>query len=323
MDNRVFLSVLSTLASSVSSGNVTFTLTSYNVSPNVSFTISASGLQADTEIDLARKIYDGFVSYLTVNNCYYPLSPTPLFSGDLPAALFTVTRTDNILCIWSQCQYSLTVTTNQWQNKIKITPSPLFLTVAEARSYAILLGIALEDTNGTTLTDDQVIQLVQSASDQVTRFLNNNLVLSNYLHEAIGKTTGSIKLKKKPVWDYDAPRVRRTDIGSLSSTLINSGVSAFDIVRDLGILNYRCTNSLIDVCEPFEINNEIKITYRAGYMNIPDLVKEKTMQVMALILESGFTGGFKTLKGGSFELDTFDPLQQLKFLFAQLMFLKL
>ena len=67
--------------------------------------------------------------------------------------------------------------------------------------------------------------------------------------------------------------------------------------------------------DPFDTNNEVKVTYRAGYMNIPRIVQEKTLLIVALMLNDP---NVKSLKGGSFAVEFRLPIETLKSISAEL-----
>lgn len=68
------------------------------------------------------------------------------------------------------------------------------------------------------------------------------------------------------------------------------------------------------------MNNEVKMTYRAGYMNIPSIIKEKTLIVTGLLLNDP---NVRSLKGGSFAVEFRLPIDTLKSISAELSAYKL
>jgi hypothetical protein len=235
----------------------------------------------------------------------------PAFSSDPPPDSFNITQTDHILCIWSQCQFRLTVLGNTCGNFIVINETPVFPTLADITNIAPVLGVDLTDNNETQLTPQQVVYLATVASAQLVRLINNNIVISTYMHEEIGRNTGTLRLKAVPVINYDMPQVRRPYIIGITSILITKSPVAYQVDRQLGLLNYRFTNDLIEISEPFQQYNEIKCTYRAGYLNIPQLIKEKVIQLMGLSLEDI---NVNILKGGSGSVTFFKPIETYRWI---------
>lgn len=311
MDWRNYLSVMTPCATS---GNIVFNFTTYDANPNVSLTITVSALATDDEVSLARKIHDQVVVQLIQASAQY--SGVPVFSNQTPKATFAIGQSDNIVSVWSQATFLITEISNTIGAVVQIAPNPTFVTLAQARSLGPLLGFDFTDVNEVDLTDGQIMLALQMASNQIASIVNNNLVIANYLLEYIGNMEGSTSLQYGPVVNYDTPVILPPLYAIMAQAYyIYLYPYSFQVNRKLRILNYRFTSQLMGDGDPFEMNNEVKMTYRAGFMNIPSIIKEKTLLVTTLMLNDG---NVKRLKGGSFDVEFRLPIETLKAIYAEL-----
>jgi len=312
-DNRVYLSCLTPCAST---GNLTLYIETFDATPaDITLTISCSGVAGQDEIKLATNIVQAINSALTVNSYVY--DGTPAYNWEGFPVQFQAMRSDHVVTLWAQCQFRVTISNNAWSNIVQIDSTPTLCTVTEARTMSPVMGIDFEDNNENLLTDSQLATLLQISSSQLVRLINNNIVLGTQYHEEIGIRTGSIKLKTKPVLNFDVPQIRRPYILGITSMMVNNFAVSYQVDRRLGILNYRFTNDLMEISEPFDLNNEVKLTYRAGYMNIPRIIKEKTLIVCSNILDD-ISMNVSELKVGGFATKFFRPLDSLQFLTTEL-----
>lgn len=297
---------------------VEFNFTTYDADPNVSFSIpvslTAGHGEVQTSIDIITQIND----YLN-NNYYTDTNGNPqllqyngsaTFSNQLTAPTFRPTRTDLSTCIWSQAQFELTLTSNTSGAIIKLTPKPVYVSITEAKRFAPVLGVDYSDIDENFLSDDQLGLLLELASDQVSTIINNNIVSSTYLHEEAGRRTGSIFFKVRPGQSFDLPQMRRPYIIGVTSILITKSPVAYNFNKRTGELQYRFTNDLIEISEPFDLYNEIKGTYIAGYLNIPVCIKHAVINFATTILEDP---NVRSLKGGSLEVNFVPPLEALRY----------
>jgi len=310
MDWRNYLSVMTPCAAS---GNIVFRLTTYDADPNVSLTLTVSALTGDSEIALARKIHDQIDVQLVQASAQY--SGLPAFSSQVPQATFYLGQTDQIVSIWSQATYLLEIISNTTGSQVQISSTPTFVTLAQAKALGPLLGLDYTDANEVDLTDSQIMTVIQLASDQISRIINNNLVIACYLHEYIGSMQGTILLRQSPIVNYDKPAVLPPILVSTGLYYVYNYYSSFQVDRKLRLLNYRFGSNLMNAGDPFDTNNEVKVTYRAGYMNIPRIVQEKTLLIVALMLNDP---NVKSLKGGSFAVEFRLPIETLKSISAEL-----
>lgn len=290
-DWRNYISVMTPPATS---GNLTFTVETFDALSNVSLTFNVSSTGAEDEQGLALAIESQLNTLLIQASANF--NGQPVFSNYSPAASFYVDRTEHVVSFWSQAQYRLQLTSNPLGASIRIASSPTLITLARAQALAPLLGVDFTDFNENSLTTTQIMDLLELASGQIINLTNNYMVIACYLMEVIGNMTGAIKLKSKPVLDYDAPYIVRPNLlMPITLPILQTGY-AYEIVRDLGVFQYRYDNNILSVWDPFEMRNEIKMTYRAGLLNIPRIVQEKVIQISALALNNT---NVKVLKGGS------------------------
>lgn len=312
MDWKNYISVL-TAASGA--GTILFHLETFNAQTNIALTIPVTSTGAPDEITLALRIQNQVNTILVQASASY--QGGPVFSDQEPQATFDVTRSDHCVCIWSQAEFRLRMDSNDTGAQIRIGPSPTLITLPKAKAYAPLMGVTFSDFNEVDLTDDQIIQLLEIASDQIGRLINNNIVISTYLHEAIGNMVGTMRLGKGPLVDWDVPYIRRPYIILITAIPLGQSAIAYNVVRNLKLVNYRFTNSLMNLLDPYEMNNEIKMTYRAGFMNIPTIVQEKVIQMASIMLNDA---NVKTLKGGSFSVEFRLPTEVLDSIARELKF---
>lgn len=303
MDWRNYLSVLTPAGT----GNLVLQLETFNAYSNVSLTLTVTSDQAQDEITYARSIHQQVQVQLVQASASY--WGQPVFSDQAPLSTFKLSRTDHIVCFWSQAEFRLYVVSNDAGAEIQIASSPTFLTLAQAQDFAPLVGLEFTDFNEDDLTNSQILTLLQLASDQIVRLINNNIVISCYLKEHIGHMTGTLGLDYGPVVEWDVPYVRRPYVILVTAIPLGQSAIAYNVIRNLKLVNYRFTNDLIDVFDPYEMNNEVKMTYRAGLLNVPRVIQEKVLQICSMMLTDT---NIKSLKGGSFAVEYRPPVEVLE-----------
>lgn len=301
-----FCSVLSLPASS---GTIEFEVETYNVPTNLVFTISATGINDDdSEIDVAKKIYNACVATF-INDLEY-IGP-PIFHDQEIPATFRAHRTDHVVTIYSQCQFSIKIINNDTGCRALIGVTPTLAALDEARNLGTVSSIDLKDSDGNSLTDDQLEILLQAASSKLIELLNNNIVICTYLKEFIGNGERAITLDEGlPGISIDAPNTRRPY--QLYVTLADSSgrASSYGANRSTGKVRYRFAQGMIKTEQPFQIGNEFNITYVAGYFNIPQAIKLGVLflaaQILAGLSTMGPEAGLKRLTGGNLTFEFFD-----------------
>ena len=315
MDWRNYISVMTPCAAS---GNLVFSLTTYDAASNISLTFSVSALSTDTEVSLARQINNQITTILTQASAYW--NAIPAFSNQPPNASFYLGQTDNIVSIWSQAQFLLTLDSNDSGSTIQISSNPTFVTLATAKAWGPLLGLNFSDSNEVLLTDDQIMAMLQIASNQICSLINNNLVIANFLQEYIGHMDDAVLLRVGPILSYDTPVIRPPIYAIANSYYLYLYPYSFQVDRKLKLLNYRFASNLMGDGDPFDSNYEVKMTYRAGYLNIPKIIQEKTLLITTLMLNDP---NVKSLKGGSFAVEFRLPVETYKSISAELSAYKL
>lgn len=303
-DWRNYVSVMTPTATS---GDLTFHLETFDSDPNISLTMMVSALEGEDEITVAERVKSQCSTILRQASAYY--NGIPVFSNQVPAATFDLQRTDSCVSFWSQATFRLRLTGNTTGCSLKIASTPTPITLAQAKSIAILNGVAFEDGNENTLTDNQIMDLVEIASNQIIEILNNPFVIACYLHEYLGNMEDTFFLRYGPIVNWDQPYIRRPfyllyDALSLLQTKVN-----FSVDSRLRMVNYRYQNDLFSSWSPGEMNNEFKMTYRAGFMNFPRLLLDKIVQASSLALNNT---NVKSLKGGSFAVEFRLPIETLQ-----------
>ena len=328
-DWRQYISVMNMVDPTIALGFVNFQITTQDGYPNVSFTFSASAASGMCENDLAQSIVDSLnftlaTTFVSTQDPSNPQQPTtipllyggyPAFSSMIPPPCFAAYITDNIVSIWSQCRFNVRILSNTGNNIVSVNPNPIYTTLADAKDMATVMGIDFEDNSENPLTDQQLTILLRNASAQLIALLRNPIVINNYLERFIGNTTGSIFLKYKPCMNYDLPNIRRPYIIGVTTVLITKSPVSYDWDPTTGLFSYRFTNDLIEIAEPFDQGNEIVMTYRAGYQNVPSIIKEKTIEVAQDIM---LNPNIKSLRGGTGQVEYNDPISNLRWMAIQL-----
>ena len=290
-----------------STGIHTFTLATTDAIPNISLTLTASSTSGDDEITVAQSIVSQFNTQLAFASALY--TGTPVFSDQAPAATFYVASTDHCVSIWSQARYRLQLTSNTAGTSVVIGPCPIPITLARALALGPLTGVDFTDSNENLLSNSQIINLLEYSSDQVMRLINNYFVIACHLHEHLGNMEDTIFLRAGPIVDWDRPNIRRPiAILSIAIPILQSSI-AFSVDRRSKMVNYRYGNSLMYTWDPYDMNNEVKMTYRAGHLNFPRILQEKIVQAASLTLNDT---NIKSLKGGSFAVEFRLPIETLR-----------
>lgn len=315
LDYRQYISILDPLSGS--SGDLTLSISTYDADPNVVFSVTTSGISSDDEIDLAFKLETALNTALTANvqtilgeSHDLNYEGLPLFNGDTVIPLFKVTRSDHVVCIWSQSKYRIKTTSNSWNNHTVVDSVPVLCTLDKLSLLAEVFGIDLIDKNGDDLTTTMIVNILKAASAEIVTFTRgNNFVISTYLKEVVGEIVGAIILDKKPVTTFDIPYFRTPP--SYGRLFLGTRLPGnYQMIHERGRLQFSASNSLIDMAEPFDNNNEVKMTYQAGYWNIPPIVLEKVVQLFSRALNLGSqAGNIKALQGGTGRIEYFgsDP----------------
>jgi hypothetical protein len=286
---------ISALSSAASSGTIGLSLETFDASTNITLTPSVSIVSGDDAEAIAKKLYTGINNVLISNSASY--SGSPVFSNEDPNATFQLTRTNHVLCCWSQCQWQLKVTSNSTGALLKVGESPVLCTIQQAKDIAAIKGFSFG-----SLTDSQISDLLLQASIEVCSFLKSKLVLCTNSVGLIGNETKAIYLYPVPIASFDLPRIRRKAYIDIF-TLPTYTSSNFTCNFENGRLNYRPNSVIVNMINPFGMDNEIQISFISGYHEIPEEIAWALVGISELYTTP--YDQIKSLSGGSFNV-TFD-----------------
>lgn len=292
--NPIFLSC-ETPASS--DGSLLFTLESFNAVPNIAITLTVTGVvSGDSEEDIATLINNQFTSQLLP----YAYNGLSVYSDDDFVATFRMGQTQHIASIWSQCGYQLSLISNNTGSIIKVNPRPILLTVAEAQNQANIKGFQFIGADGNPLTSNQISDLMLKGSSQICTFLKCNVAITTYFNTWRGQDNKSVFTSPCPGIARDPVVVRRKAYINLYT---NPTYMSFTFYwnRLSGELNYRPSSVVVNTKSPFDLDNEVDLTFTAGYYQIPEEIK----WVLTDLNEMNLLGlyNIKSLKGGSGQIE--------------------
>lgn len=293
------LSFVSVLAAS-DSGQVAFGLETFDAESNIAITLTATGINStDSPQQIAEKMYLQFTTILTQLDL---IVDSPTFSTQQSQAKFRLTRTEHVLCFFSQAQFELELTSNTANLELCIVPNPVWPTISEAIRIGNLIGQPFEDEEGIQLPNASISLLLQQICATIVSITNNNIVACTYLHSEGGFDTSSIFFNKIPVIDFDTPFIRRPFALQILSTYLNAvSKDNFYMIPQTGELRYRFAQYLVENYEAFGLNNEILVIYTAGYRSIPMQLKNLSVKLSAAVQVG--VGQVSMLKGGTFAVE--------------------
>lgn len=285
-----------------SGGSITFQFQTYNANPNIIIVATVTGVDAtNSEEDLAANIaYQ--IGTIDIQNHVDFEGNVDLVNNPPPDANFYLSRTDHVVNIFSQSQFSLKVTANNTGSDVEITTDPILVKLSEAKEFGPSLGQNWVNlSTGATLTNDQIIAALRMSSSYLTAVLRNRIVKSMYILQVLGNYTISVQTLKRPIVRVFNPLLRRPDVPTfldLSSQLVDP-LSVYDVADDTGWITYRYAQEVFNAMEPFDKNNTWRLAYEAGYHNIPDAVKFAIVRLT--YIQQRFSN-VKSLKGGTSEI---------------------
>lgn len=280
---------------------MTFTLTpngSTNDTPQVYSAITPPA--SSSEVKIAQSLLTQLTAaILSAGNQY---SGTPGLSGTTPASTFRVTRTDNVLCIWSEAYFDLDFTPVPSDTRIEQSSSPQILTLAEMTARASIHRVALEDMNGVVLSEDAQVLLLRDSCAALLTYLNNSIVATSYLDAFRGSGGRMLQGRVRPGISWDIPTARQ-QWQLISASLSANPKNLWNWKPRLNQLWFRMENSLMFIYDPNEIGSEVKWSYVAGYQNIPDVIKGAVMEIARKILTQT---GIDRISVGSLRIESTD-----------------
>lgn len=259
-----------------------------------------------TEYEIATQISNQLGAALKLQDLNY-LGELAYSEEEYPAT-FQITKTDHIVCIWSQSLFTVSVSNNTCSAKFCVKPKPNLISLNESQNKAFQVRFNLKDGSGVALTDDQIIDLTYGASSFLTTLFRNNIVRCTYAKELRGNDTNAIKLYPRPVVDFDMPRVRRRDSINSFDTL-SWGKDAYFIGHDRGSLVFRHSEHIVDEKEPFYIQNMVYLSFIAGENHIPEEIKLGILDLSRYKIQ--VSGEIKSMKGGTAAFEFFPASEGL------------
>jgi hypothetical protein len=157
-------------------------------------------------------------------------------------------------------------------------------------------------------TNQQIADFIEMGCADFISTARNNIVLSTYLGEFRTNMTKSIFLRPLPVLECDQPRIRRKNLYEMYSIPQYSSL-AYDLIRRSGELIFRFNQLYVNAGEPFDMDNEVRVTFRSGYPQIPKEVQKCVLLVAASI--NNPPRGLESLGGGSLKAKWRDPKKEL------------
>lgn len=269
MDQSLFVSFVKP---ATNNGTITITGTTYNAGTNATFVSATSIAAGDTEQTIALKVKNQLTTDLAAGD--YDYSGSPVFSASAPNATWQANRTDHVVNIWSQAQFSLAITDSGTGCKFQKSTDPNLITVAEAKVIGRAVYQDFIGGNGLALSDDEIATICLAACSQGVNILHNPIAIRTWLHEEITTNTGSIFLRKRPIINWDSPVIKRpTLLGMVANNYADTN-SHYIVNNHSGEVTFRYTQNMLMNYEPFDYYNDVRMTYRAGYNTIPEVVKQ-------------------------------------------------
>ena len=294
------LQCISFMTAATGPGALQVQLQTYDLLANVTVTLNVSGIAGnETTFQLGQIVNTQLNTFLFQNKMAYqnipPLGTSQIippflsFPDQAYNAMFNVTWTEHVVTVMSQCNFSITITSNTIGCKTWVDWNPVLVDLPTAKTDGAVLNILWEDPYGNLLSDDQIITNLVTASSKMCNFLRNNIVLTTYLYYEISNGQKSVFLPKIPVRDFFAPVIRRPIIFSIQQITANATVkSNFMLDRNRGELGYRFSQDFLYSVEPFDDGNEVMIAYVSGFQRIPSVIKEYTIKLGRTARDSEF-----------------------------------
>lgn len=292
MENREYLSVLSVAASS---GSLTLTLTTYDSSTtNVTIVAAVTGITSgDSETTIARKVMDQVPTILIQNAAKYSGVPSLIQNGPLPT--FRLTRTEHVVCFYSECQFDISVTN---PTGCIVELENVFITTTEALDFSSIFGLGFD-----LMTAPHLSKLLSITSSRLVNMLNNPIVISTYRHDENTKWRRAIRLNRVPIVSVDKTMIRYPDILPFLAQVEVADINTFfDIDHLRGWIEYKFSQESIMCYEPFDYGNSIRLSYTAGYKYIPQEIKSAIIELAYNLQIFSGLGSFDSLKGGTFSV---------------------
>lgn len=102
-----------------------------------------------------------------------------------------------------------------------------------------------------------------------------------------------------PGLSIDQPLVRRKNLYEMYS-IPQYSTLAYNWIRHTGQLVFRFNQTFVNAGEPFELDNEVRVTFMAGEYTIPREIQKGLVDFMSVVLTG--TSGIEELAGGTFRV---------------------
>jgi len=184
---------------------------------------------------------------------------------------------------------------------------------------ALIKGFCFVTSDGTPFTDVQIALSLSYYAAEVAAKLGNFIILQTYLNQFRGKDAKSVFLKPTPITFLDTVVVKQKAFNTLfgfpgySSTM-------FNLVSTTGELNFIPDSTLVNTRPPFRMDNEIQVTFIAGYPTIPLELKQAI--ILLYLFDAQGLAGLKSLAGDSFKVELANSKEILIRIYAPLKPLK-
>lgn len=310
-DHRYYVSVMTP---AINSGNITFQLDTYDADYNISVTPIVTGIvEGMQEIDIALNIQTQLQTLFLASGMQY--NGAPRFSAEPYAATFRLTRTGHIDCFWSQAQFRLQIISDTTGALYKLSSAPCLITLARATElYGATNGGTGTFTamSGVTLNSLQIIDAIEETSAELCAYLRNNIAISSYLGEWRTDGMKSVYTSPSPGLSIDQPLIRRKNLYEMYSIPQYSPL-AYNWVRHTGELTFRFNQSYVNAGEPFELDNEVRVSFVAGEFVIPAVIEKCVNQLISLGLR--VSSGVEEMGGGTFRVKLRGYTEELERIF--------
>jgi hypothetical protein len=302
---------------------LTIGIKSTNLVPTTILTCDVDVEQGDSEADVVDSAIQALVPYLTAEDALYIGQPyfgngnTP-FSGQFwpyPGVnpygpipfTFRPFQTDHTMNLFSQATFRITSPT-EYISSVPVTgiyavsgTQPVLFTVTDIDVLSEQVNISLRNDDGTDMTTMQKCNLAIALSALVINYLGNKIpTASTYISEERGYGQDGFGTAHQPVILADFPWVR----GSRPITGISPNGSPvktnFDVDYETGMITFASFGFNPYQRRPMDFDNFCRISYVAGYPQIPMSLKVAAAQLIPFLQAPSNT---TRLKVGSFQID--------------------
>lgn len=257
-----------------SSGSISYTLQTFDAISNLVITDVVSGITtSDSEKGIAKKVLDQINTTICMIGASY--NGTPVLVGESASAQFQLTRSDHVVCIFSQSQFQLDITDDTTGAIYSVRSSPALTTVADVQKYSTILNQSFSN-----LTNAQIANLIELVSDEIVEDCRTPIVLSTFVTHVVTNLYDGYQLPIYPVYDMDNPSINRPwTILNFVDVSVSDVTTRYHIQRD-GWIVYKYPQNLVYVTnDPYEKGNMWMVSWVAGHSQIPEIVKRAVAKI--------------------------------------------